>query len=42
MADIALVFHWMPDAMNDMSFADIGMWRGLALERWNRVHGDKP
>lgn len=38
MADIALIFHWSPADMDPMPVEDLMMWRGLAVERWNRVN----
>lgn len=32
-ADIAMVFHWQPDAFAEMSFADLINWREKARER---------
>lgn len=32
-ADIAMVFHWQPDAFDNMSFADLIRWREKARER---------
>lgn len=34
MADIALVFHWTPDAMADMDTEELMEWRERARERW--------
>lgn len=33
MADLAVVFHWPPAAMNDMSVADLMDWRERARIR---------
>jgi hypothetical protein len=33
MADLAIVFHWAPPAMNDMSLADLMDWREQARRR---------
>ncbi|MFY1027604.1 GpE family phage tail protein [Actinobacillus seminis] len=32
-ADIAMVFHWQPDAFDNMSFSDLISWREKARER---------
>lgn len=34
MADIAVVFHWPPQAMNDMSLSELMGWREDARRRW--------
>ncbi|MCL6620434.1 MAG: GpE family phage tail protein [Thermomonas hydrothermalis] len=34
MADIAVVFHWPPDAMTDMSLDELMAWRERARERY--------
>lgn len=33
MADIATVFHWPPDTMNDMSVLELMAWRERARVR---------
>lgn len=33
MADIAVVFHWPPQAMDDFSLAELMEWREHARER---------
>lgn len=33
MADLAMVFHWTPAAMHDMSLAELMHWRELARLR---------
>jgi hypothetical protein len=33
MADIAVVFHWPPAAMNDLSLSDLMEWRERARVR---------
>jgi hypothetical protein len=38
MADIAIVFHWTPSDMADMSLAELMSWREKARIRWE---GDK-
>ncbi|HEY0626698.1 MAG TPA: GpE family phage tail protein [Allosphingosinicella sp.] len=35
MADVALVFHWPPDAMDRMSLAELMTWRERAAKRHN-------
>lgn len=34
MADIALVFHWPPSAMDAMSLSELMRWHALALDRF--------
>ena len=38
MADIAVVFHWSPDVMADMSVGEITTWRNKAVDRWNKMN----
>ncbi|WP_073530329.1 GpE family phage tail protein [Serratia marcescens] len=33
MADIAVIFHWPPSEMNDMTLAELIGWRHRALQR---------
>lgn len=33
MADIAVVFHWPPAAMNEMGLVDLMTWRERARQR---------
>ena len=33
MADLAIVFHWQPPAMDRMSLPELMNWRALAAER---------
>ncbi|MFJ2986592.1 GpE family phage tail protein [Collimonas sp. NPDC087041] len=33
MADIAVVFHWPPQAMDDLSLSDLMAWRERARVR---------
>ena len=35
MGDIAFVFHWSPAVMDEMSIADLMMWRDQAARRHN-------
>ncbi len=35
MADIALVFHWSPDVMDQMQIAKLMGWRSKAAKRHN-------
>ncbi|TCP99870.1 GpE protein [Sphingomonas sp. PP-F2F-A104-K0414] len=35
MADLAIVFHWPPAAMDEMMIADLMRWRARAAERHN-------
>ncbi len=36
-ADIAAVFHWPHSELAAMDFAELILWRGLAVERWNKM-----
>ncbi|QET30465.1 GpE family phage tail protein [Burkholderia multivorans] len=36
MADIALVFHWSPDAMAAMPLSELMDWRERARERYEQ------
>jgi hypothetical protein len=38
MADIALVFHWTPDAMYGLGLAELMQWRERARERYETAH----
>lgn len=38
MADIAMVFHWPPEAMDRMSLSELQRWQALAVDRWNAVN----
>lgn len=33
MADLAIVFHWSPPAMDSMSVSDLMAWRAMAEKR---------
>lgn len=33
MADVAVIFHWPPAAMDDMSLSDLMGWREKAARR---------
>lgn len=35
MADLALVFHWSPAVMDQMSLAELMAWRARAAARHN-------
>ncbi|PHV01651.1 GpE family phage tail protein [Iodobacter sp. BJB302] len=35
MADIAMVFHWPPAAMDDMTISDLMEWREEARKRYH-------
>ena len=41
MADIALIFHWPPNVMNEFDLDELLQWRELAVQRWNDVHQEK-
>jgi len=34
MADLAMVFHWRPADMENMSLAELGQWHERARERY--------
>lgn len=36
MADLALVFHWRPADMEDMTLAELMQWRERARERYGK------
>lgn len=36
MADLAMVFHWRPGDMEDMSVAELMQWRERARERYEK------
>ena len=38
MADIAMIFHWPPAAMQDMDVGELLHWRNLAVQRHNAQH----
>lgn len=38
MADIAIIFHWPPAAMDPMELAELMQWRALAVQRWNEMN----
>ena len=35
MADLAIVFHWPPAVMDQMSLHELMQWRALAIARHN-------
>ena len=37
MADIAIVFHWPPAAMDRMTITELMLWRALALDRFEQT-----
>lgn len=39
MADIAAIFHWGPDVLEQMDLPDLARWQRLAIDRWNRMNG---
>lgn len=41
MADISAVFHWPPQAFDQMSLEDLMAHHGRALDRWRRMNGIK-
>lgn len=38
MADIAAIFHWPLSELAALDLADLMTWRGLAIDRWNRMN----
>jgi hypothetical protein len=38
MADVAFVFHWPPDRMDEFTIAELMRWRQLAVSRFNHVN----
>ncbi|AZV77877.1 GpE family phage tail protein [Parasedimentitalea marina] len=38
MADIAFVFHWPPDVMDDLPIEDLALWREKARQRLKAQH----
>lgn len=38
MADIAAVFHWPLSELAALDLAELILWRGLAVDRWNRMN----
>lgn len=40
MGDIAAIFHWPPSVMDPMDLGELIHWHGIAVDRWNRMHGD--
>lgn len=38
MADIAFIFHWLPEAMDQMAIDDLARWHHRALDRYNRAN----
>lgn len=38
MADIAAVFHWPLSELAALDLGELLLWRGLAIERWNKMH----
>ena len=41
MADIAAIFHWPLSELVSLDAADLVAWRNRAIDRWNRMNGDK-
>ena len=41
MADIALVFHWGPEALKAMSLRELMRWHQLAVERMKWMAGKR-
>ncbi|SMH35747.1 GpE family phage tail protein [Maritimibacter sp. HL-12] len=39
MANIAVVFHWPPSEMVDMSLEELSRWHELALDRAPKTDG---
>jgi hypothetical protein len=40
-ADIAAIFHWPLAEIEALDLADLMLWRGKAIDRWNRMWGSK-
>lgn len=38
--DIAAIFHWPPSVFDTMDLAELVRWHGIAVDRWNRMHGE--
>lgn len=38
MADLAILFHWPPSAMDAMELGELMAWRALAIERHQQLH----
>ncbi|WP_082493222.1 GpE family phage tail protein [Acidovorax sp. Leaf160] len=38
MADVAMLFHWPPIAMQTMEVGELMAWRQRAVERHNQQH----
>ncbi|MDP3229370.1 MAG: GpE family phage tail protein [Acidovorax sp.] len=38
MADVAMLFHWTPQAMAPMDLSELMHWRHLAVERHNAMN----
>lgn len=38
MADVAIVLHWPPSAMDPMELGELMRWRRLAVDRHNAMH----
>lgn len=41
MADIAAIFHWPKSELEALSLDELIDWRELAVDRWNRMQGDR-
>jgi hypothetical protein len=39
MADIAAIFHWGPDVMDQMMVSELLEWRELAVQRFKAMQG---
>ena len=40
MADLAMVFHWAPAAMNEMEIDELARWRAKAVQRLKAMQGE--
>jgi len=38
MADIAAIFHWPLSELKALDLDELILWRGLAVEGWNRMN----
>jgi len=41
MADIAVIFHWPPEAMDRMAPEELARWWRRATDRWKAAQGVK-
>ncbi|AUW59430.1 GpE family phage tail protein [Sphingobium sp. SCG-1] len=41
MADLAIINGWPLERLEAMTLEELLMWRGLAVDRWNRMYGER-